>query len=404
MESPETETPETAIPEIDLSKIRLTYRYELCNQKKMMRCIPLDYRIIASLTCEDFTRITLLHRHTIFILNLNVHNEGVSNTRLHRDYSKRSNKFIRPGRKTSNSLDESYGKFCEWIITACIPLIEQLASPFEQEQMISMEEFAFPKVHHIKLLTQKKGMIANAAIDEAPPDHLGRSVMETAPITELGDLADKVERVSASDISIRLTDPDDKDSDAYPAGGRGVSFPTTRQAVYLPTGEKKYFKSFDQNVPVSSLLREVKFLHRASELGLDKTLRIPKLYSIVTSQDGEKIIGMLQDWLPFGRFDLTHPDIRRMRKEMYSKWKEQVMDIVTTLHSHDLIWNKSELSTILVDSDHNAWIYGFDGPWFNQYHPITSVSELREIYKNGGSKEWDIIGVNKVFKDFLTRR
>lgn len=169
-------------------------------------------------------------------------------------------------------------------------------------------------------------------------------------------------------------------------------------------GENKFFKPINSNDDPSaaSFIREITVLHRIAELGLHADLRVPKLYGIVVSSDGKRVIGMLQDWLPFGLRSLENDEIRGM-KHMHAKWEGQVKDMINVLHSNDMVWNHVLPEHILVDHELNAWLIGFSGPSWTLYSSASLVmypDEWRRLLKSG-NKEWDLYGVKKIFEEWI---
>ncbi|KAL1970755.1 hypothetical protein VTN77DRAFT_2589 [Rasamsonia byssochlamydoides] len=374
------------------------------------------YRKVGSFVCSSFTKITIHCNCKIFTITLDLQDEAIRGTRLETEYRRRVSKFVadnepirQPRKRNVLKDEENYNKFCEWIVQACVPLIQELApSPCEkgegEEESITLEQFAFPDLHFIKLGPRDgndKLLSASLVTDVPEVPKEDRTIpFRTIPISALGDdLVGQVKLVSAAEISIPSTPVPRKE---ILDGGYVLNYHNTchtPRLVRTLDGENKFFKPINnEDRSAASFIREITVLHRIAESGLHADLRVPKLYSIVVSSDGKIVIGMLQDWLSFGLRSLEDDEIRGM-KNMHAKWEEQVKDMINVLHSNDMVWNCVLPEHILVDHELNAWLIGFSGPSWTQYSsaPLAMCAdEWRKLLKYG-NKEWDLYGVKKIF-------
>lgn len=65
-------------------------------------------------------------------------------------------------------------------------------------------------------------------------------------------------------------------------------------------------------------------------------------------------------------FDLAPPVIESLDSfqckaavEHHGKWKQQIIDIITELHSHDIVWGDVHPGNIFIDKNFDALCGGF---------------------------------------------
>ena len=79
---------------------------------------------------------------------------------------------------------------------------------------------------------------------------------------------------------------------------------------------------------------------------------------------------------------------------MHAKWKAQVVDMVTELHAHDVIWGDVNAGNVVIDHASNAWLIDFGG----LNNPEFVDDDLAE------TKEGDWQGVHRLFEVWLPQR
>jgi tRNA A-37 threonylcarbamoyl transferase component Bud32 len=135
-----------------------------------------------------------------------------------------------------------------------------------------------------------------------------------------------------------------------------------RQAI-VSDGTARYFKpSLDK----SQVIREIDVQSRILNAGLKGKIRVANVHSIVISDDAMMTIGLL--------FDLTHSFVESLDSfqcktatEHHAKWKQQVTDIITELHSHDIVWGDVHPGNIFIDKNFDAWVVDFGGGWVEEF-------------------------------------
>ncbi|OJJ68374.1 hypothetical protein ASPBRDRAFT_57781 [Aspergillus brasiliensis CBS 101740] len=264
----------------------------------------------------------------------------------------------------SEVLDE----FWDWLVLPCAEYIRRNAPVIHEP--ISLQKFAFPPTHPLRLLP------VDGIITAVPTggERLSESTLSTISASIAG-LPPTVRKVSAADVLIyqNLDSEFDHTCDIP----RRV-----KVAEHDP-----YFKTV---IDAGDFIREVSALSRISELGL--SINVSKLYAIVLSEDEQLILGILMDWLPFGSQTLETERFIQM-KESHVKWERQIRDIVKVLHSNNIVWGDVHPGNILIDYELNAWVVDFGGGYQEEFIN-------REV---AGTKQGDLEGIHNVFCKWLPR-
>jgi hypothetical protein len=271
----------------------------------------------------------------------------------------------------------------------------------EEGESITLERVAFPEVYIIKMGPRKGNDKQLAAYLAAGPNLPSEfSPFQKVPISALGDeLIGKVKLVPADEIIVSPTPlPPDELEDVFSDYKVKCDIP---RLVHTQDGEKKFFKKIEARASRVST-REISKLHEITKLGLPDRIRVPKFYGVVVSSDRTKVLGILEEWLPFGLRNLENDKFRAM-KDMHAEWEKQTLDVIDVLHSNDIVWNTVEPENILIDHDCNVWIINFKGGLLtdgSEDGKLWSGAELKELFSRE-HPEWDINGVKKIFKDFI---
>lgn len=131
---------------------------------------------------------------------------------------------------------------------------------------------------------------------------------------------------------------------------------------------------------------------RILNAGLKSKLRVAGVHSIVISEDATMTIGLLFDLIPSAAEPLDNLQWQ-LASEHHAKWKQQVTDIVTELHSYDIVWGDVHPGNIFIDKNFDAWLLDFGGGW---------VEEFVDSEK-AGTKEGDWQGVRRIFDEWISQ-
>ncbi|OBT89512.1 hypothetical protein VE02_01141 [Pseudogymnoascus sp. 03VT05] len=160
------------------------------------------------------------------------------------------------------------------------------------------------------------------------------------------------------------------------------------QKAIIGDGNLMFFKpALDKN----QLLREVDMHLRIHEAGLQDTLKVSNLHSIVVSTDGKMTIGLLFDLIPSPEDSLYSYKNSALASEHHAIWKQQITDTVTQLHAHDLVWGDVHPGNIVIDTSFNAWVVDFGGGSIVEFVPR----------KKRETKEGDWQGAGKIFDEWI---
>ncbi|KFZ03738.1 hypothetical protein V501_09315, partial [Pseudogymnoascus sp. VKM F-4519 (FW-2642)] len=264
---------------------------------------------------------------------------------------------------------EDHDVLCEWIVDPCLSYFRESTVNVTKE--ITFEDFYYPPTHHLKLLVSGDSLYPKETRDRGTINALKLMIPS-------GDLpsCSEVPREKAPDLRI----VSDAEWDDYMS--------EIPQKGIIADGTTKFFKpALDKK----QLLREVDMHLRIRRAGLQNTLKIPNLHSIVVSTDTKMTIGLLFDLIPSTDSSLYSHQNSALASEHHVRWKQQVTETVMQLHAHDLVWGDVHPGNIVIDTSFNAWVVDFGGGSIVEFVPR----------KKAGTKEGDWLGVGKIFDEWI---
>ncbi|KAI9764644.1 MAG: hypothetical protein M1840_008141 [Geoglossum simile] len=263
--------------------------------------------------------------------------------------------------------------FYSWAIGPCMPQFRELTPP--APQYLTLQAYYNPPTYFLELVPHSGQLQAQRVSAKEPENNHSIFVsLEDLPVYP------GVPRLSASECYI-LPDPNNSSS-SIPVADR-ISSDTPRR---VQTGEGKIM-FFKQVYEIGSFRRELDILNRIADLGLK--IGVPKLLGIVVSHEASTAMGMLLDWIP-GRdlFRVDRAEFAQAAK--LDKWKNQLAEIVTVLHKHDIVWGDVHPGNVIIDSNSDAWAVDFGG----------GINPDFIDWKNEETKNGDWQGFQNTFKWF----
>jgi serine/threonine-protein kinase RIO1 len=138
--------------------------------------------------------------------------------------------------------------------------------------------------------------------------------------------------------------------------------------------------------------REIDCLQKIEQS--QRSIHVPKLTGLVTSEDDGQIIGILEEYIPTDREKLStlqDVDASAITGERRKKWGEQIKEMVDVLHEIGVVWGDGKPANVLIHkSTDDAWLIDFGGSWTDGWVD----KELRE------TREGDEQAVKRIL-DFL---
>lgn len=131
--------------------------------------------------------------------------------------------------------------------------------------------------------------------------------------------------------------------------------------VILPNGTPAFFKLIRAGEAVS-LEGQLASYSRIRDVQLKEWVRVPRLLGIVVrGDDPDVVLGLLLTFVPCGAATLRlavdngAPQLSRRR------WVAQVRLILNALHENGVVWGGGGPDNVVIDTDENAWLIGFEG-------------------------------------------
>ncbi|RJE21908.1 hypothetical protein PHISCL_05753 [Aspergillus sclerotialis] len=232
-----------------------------------------NHCVTDSVAVNDFATLTIMSNANLFDIHLA--RADIQGTHFETLYEQHLEKFTTNDEIIAHEDDlpedeEEFNDFCDWLIEPCAVQIRQPAPELHGE--ITLQHFAFPKSHSLKLVPDGNGLKAIHIKSSS-----FKNSLSTEPIGKLC-LPSSIRRICATQA---LIFPD-------PSGTYDYTCDVPRR-VYV-TGQEKFFKPITTS---KDFEREVLKLNRMIEFDLPGRINVPELFGIVVSEDGLSAIGML---------------------------------------------------------------------------------------------------------------
>lgn len=270
-----------------------------------------------------------------------------------------------------NPDDDGYDALCSWIVERCFACFRN-CTPHVQKDL-TFQAFYYPPTYHLRLVVS-----GSTVYPEVTQNcHTINPFVLMTPSRLLPQFP-HVSHLKASEIQIvtQLGDEYDYMSEI------------PRQAI-VSDGTVRYFKP---SLDASQVIREIDVQSRILNAGLKGKIRVANVHSIVISDDAMMTIGLLFDLTPSVVESLDSFQCKTAT-EHHAKWKQQVTDIITELHSHDIVWGDVHPGNIFIDKNFDAWVVDLGGGWVEEFVDSDKV----------GTKEGDWQGVRRVFDEWISR-
>ncbi|KFY20047.1 hypothetical protein V491_04031 [Pseudogymnoascus sp. VKM F-3775] len=288
----------------------------------------------------DSSWISVMCRASRFQITVSL--DDLRGSSFEREYSQ----LVEEAGDSDNQDDDGCDALCSWIVKPCLAYFKERTPHVPTD--LTFQGFYYPPTYHLKLVVSRH-------LPQYPHvSHIKASQVQI--VTQISDEYDYMSEIP-------------------------------RQAI-VGDGTVKFFKpSLDK----AQVIREIDVQSRILNAGLKGKLRVAGVHSIVTSEDATMTIGLLFDLIP--PFAEPMDSLQcKVAIEQHSKWKQQVIDIVTELHAHDIVWGDVHPGNIFVDKDSDAWLMDFGGGWIEEFVD----SEI------AGTKEGDLQGLGRIFDEWLS--
>ena len=261
--------------------------------------------------------------------------------------------------------------FLDWLLKPCYAQFRRLIP--EKPTSITLQAFYYPTTYFLKLVAQDDSIIAKVVHEADVDTHdimmLPSEDFETYP---------EIPRTMASDIIILPSE--------NPNADHTCEFP---DKVQMADGVVGFFKpAFDDG----QIRREIEMHVRIQQAKFEKPPRTPTLRAIAVSDDRKMVIGLIFDLIPSFASNLESEECRKMT-QCHEKWELQIVESLSELHGHEIVWGDVHPGNIVIDRKLDAWIVDFGGGWVERF-----LSR-----EESGTKEGDWKAVRKIFCEWLKK-
>ena len=75
----------------------------------------------------------------------------------------------------------------------------------------------------------------------------------------------------------------------------------------------------------------------------------------------DQVIGILEDFIDGDRLSVLN--MNNIAAAQRQKWKRQIEQAISLLHTHGFIWGDVKADNVLIDKDRRPWLIDFGGSW-----------------------------------------
>jgi hypothetical protein len=247
-------------------------------------------------------------------------------------------------------------------------IFERLAPPVaEKKGRVMLNEIIWPEIFYLRFSTLEG--TANL-IEDAEAQ---RNSMDLGAKMKI-EIDMRLLRYSAKDIQVL---------EEIETPGHIIRVLVDGREIICKSGEPFNWKATKREI---DCLREIEQSQRS--------INVPKLTGLVTSDDDGQIIAILEEYIPTDREKLStlqDVDASVIKKERRKKWGEQIREMVNVLHEIGVVWGDGKPANVLIhQKTDDAWLIDFGGSWTDGWVD----RELRE------TREGDEQAVKRIL-DFL---
>ncbi|KFY58043.1 hypothetical protein V497_05114 [Pseudogymnoascus sp. VKM F-4516 (FW-969)] len=232
-----------------------------------------------------------------------------------------------------NPDDDGYDALCSWIVERCFACFRN-CTPHVQKDL-TFQAFYYPPTYHLRLVVSGPTLYPEVTQN----CHTINPFVLMTPSRLLPQFP-HVSHLKGSEVQIVTHVGDEYD----------YMSEIPRKAIVSDVTVRFFKPSLDE----SQVIREIDVQSRILSAGLKGKIRVANVHSIVISDDAMKTIGLLFDLEPSVVESLDSFQCKTAT-EHHAKWKQQVTDIITELHSHDLVWGDVHPGNIFIDKNFDAW-------------------------------------------------
>ncbi|PSN68281.1 hypothetical protein BS50DRAFT_360336 [Corynespora cassiicola Philippines] len=272
--------------------------------------------------------------------NIEVHASNLENS----IYAAQFSNLVRNlGNKTWFADPDDHTALTHWMMAPCLPHLRALP---DTQGNVTLEKLLSHPIRHLSLHVQD-GELRARRVKGLSFDMPYRSMWETVQSNEIAAYP-SLPRIKGSDLKVLSLDPlldvgCSRPCKVSTLDGQLLKFKQARSAFYLEESLEK----------AGRLL--------ASGVFDQPGVRVRRFKGIVTSDDGSRIYGYVQEWLSgFADVedqwsDLQDPLLCQLTA-YHERWGAQVQATLQAVHAHNITWDAYSPGRIHIDKNNNAWL------------------------------------------------
>ena len=236
-----------------------------------------------------------------------------------------------------------------WMVSPFAETFEELAPQSKKPEKPTVHEWYNGPTHFYDIKPDENGELAATELEDAKD--LQERMQNLMPKIDIPKYIQQMDVPHFTVDDLKVTG-EAADPDPY--------HPCT---VEDKDGKTYFIKIVDKDQPQPTK-RELKLLKRIEDIGLHKSINVPKVLGLVFTKDksSKQIVGFLQTPIsdPTPLTKMLDEDISQRKRDNWSKEVERVKEL---LHDNDIVFGDMKADNFLVDKDDKLWIIDFGGSY-----------------------------------------
>lgn len=265
-----------------------------------------------------------------------------------------------------DNFDEEVDSFEDWAVAPCLEFFERLAPAPQKSQIFTIEDYYRAPTYLLRL----KNSNGNLTIKGS--ERLLHSTIQPRSRLPLIDsrlaipALERLPRIPASELElVQDKRPTDFEFCAIPKFVRNRNFDP--------------ILAFKENVDDESFFREIHVYLSAQESSHCQSLRLPKLYGLVSLDNS--VLGFVTEYIEHDGTLQYHAMTASLNER--EKWFHQVNEFLRHLHQTGSVWGDVKPDNVLIDSNGDARVIDFGGgscsAWVDEGLAGTEAGDLQGL-------------------------
>jgi hypothetical protein len=260
-----------------------------------------------------------------------------------------------------------FNAFRDWALKPCHRFIRELAPSSDAKGPLTLQDFFEPVTFILKLVSVDGRLTAM----RCPDDDTQTAHLDPQHCLPQTPEYSKLCRIHPSEV------------DMVPPGDSSYSIPPTKVLVNKET--QLLFKKAE-----CGMKQQVDRLLRLEETGLAERVRVPRLYGIVQKSEVQPVLGILTGYID------GHEMTNECSFDLRQKWASQIADTVQQLHDAGVIWGCPNPGNVLIDTELNAWVVGFEEGYVETW--VDGHNKAWVDWDKLDTKEGDLQGLSRLLE------